>query len=605
MTRRSPNPIALCWLLLCLVVAAPTASAAGLSAEAERLWSQARSLINQGLQSGAIQPLKRAVELAPDSIPIHCDYQDLMMAQGYAVDLVEEYRVRRDKEPRQADWHYLYGRATGNPSLAKESFTKALELDPKHKWATQGLGGVAAVEGRLDEALEHYNAALAIDPGFAMAHNKVAGIHYARSELDLAKAAWTAAIDAAPTDYHAYLNLGAVLSMEGDLEGAADLLGKAVSRAPGNPLAYVNLGYVLFKLKRYDESLSNFSAALAINPRDRKVAGSKQLVQSVRDGTIPFEAFAPYEKALAAGVGDPKKAVQHFKEVLLLAPNFAAAHSNLGMAQLTLGEVDSGLAALRKAVQLSPEDPGLLYNLGFALLGTEQPALALPQLEKAHRLDPGDLDILSGLALSQLALGNAEESIRTFEKALELQPRDPVLWVQLASAQGSRGDLKAAAASARKALTIAPSFTSARLQLVAILQDDRLYDEALVELKPLEDLAPGHPQLAAQRASLESARDAHKETASVAGNVRLSRIVVTRKSQADKVEQRLASGASFEELARSFGEGAEKARSGDIGYMDPKELRAELAGPVQKLSVGGHVGPIALGGSWVFLKRTD
>ena len=581
------------------------AGSASVPDDASRLWSQARSLINQGLQTGAIQPLKRAIQIAPEVIPLHCDYQDLMMAQGFSVDLVKEYEGRLEKEPRVANWHYLYGRATGNPELAKEAFTAALALDSKHKWARQGLGGVAAVEGKLDEALEHYRAATALDPGFAVAFNKIAGIHYARGEFADAKLAWNAAIAADPSDYHAYLNMGAVLSMEGDLDGAAELLGEAVVKAPGNPLAYVNLGYVLFKLRRYDQSLANFSAALAINPRDRKVVGSRKLVESVRDGVMPFEAFAPYERALAAGVKDPKKAVQHFREVLLLAPSFATAHSNLGMAQLALGEVAEGLASLRKAVSLQSDDPGLLFHLGYGLMGTEDFSGALSHLKRAHKLDPGDLDILSSLALCQMALALSEDAINSFSKALELQPRDPVLWVQLASAQGSQGDLKAASESARRALTIAPGFTTARLQLVAILVEDRRFDDALNELAPLEKLAPGNAELAKQRTTIQSARDAHKETALKSGNVRISRIFVTNRRRADSVSKRLASGTSFEEVARDLGEGDERARSGDIGYLDPASLREELAGPVRGLKVGRWVGPISLGTAWVFVKRTD
>jgi len=528
-----------------------------------------------------------------------------MMAQGFAVDLIEDYRSRRDGAPTNADWHYLYGRATGDPRVAQEAFVRALELAPQHKWARQGLGGVAAASGNLDEALEHYRLAADIDPSFATAYNKIAGIHYARGQFDEAKAAWKSAIRVAPTDYHAYLNMGAVLSMEGDLDGAASLLGEAVARAPGNPLAYVNLGYVLFKLRRYDLALANFSAALAINPRDRKVVGSKRLVESVKAGRTPFEAFAPYEKALAAGSRNPKEAAQHLREVILLAPSFATAHSHLGMALLGLGEVEDGIDSLRKAVALEPGEPGLLFNLGYGLMGTEDYSGALSPLSDAQAADPGDLDILSALALCQMALSRPEEAIRTFGMALEIQPRDPVLWVQLASAQGSRGDLRAAAESAARALTIAPGFTTARMQRVSILKEDRRFTEALSEVKVLEAAAPGHPDLAKLRSSIEHARDAHQATASKSGHMRLSRIFVTSRSRADQVSERLAGGRSFEEMARKFGEGDEKARSGDIGYLAPSSLRSELVGPVQGLKRGRWVGPITLGGSWVFLKRTD
>jgi tetratricopeptide (TPR) repeat protein len=599
------DPLRLCFVaaIAALLLASP--ARAERSVEAERAWSQASSLIEQGLQRAAIEPMRRAIELAPDDVAIHCDYQDLMQAEGYGIDVVEEYRTRRDRSPDDPDAQYLFGRATGDPTAAREAFEKALELQPDHIWATQGLGGVAAVEGRLDDAVVFYTKALEIDPTRADVHNKLAGIHYARDDVDASIAAWRQAMELAPDDYHAWLNMGAVLSMQGDLEGAAELLAGAVQRAPGNPLAYVNLGYVLFKLQRFDESLANFAAALAINPRDRKVEGSRDLIRRVRDGRMPFEAFAPYEQALAATLGDPREAIQHFKEVILLAPDFSVAHMNLGLLQFAVGDSDEGMASLRKAVELDPDSVAARYNLGFVLMGQQSLGEAKTHLQRARDLDSGDVDAVSALALVLLGLGQVDASIRTYRQALELQPRDPVLWLQLSSAQAAQGDLKGSARSARKSLEIAPGFASARIQLVAILREDRRFDEALAELEPLEQMAPGHPDLAVQRTALEGARQAHEASAAAPGRIRLSRIYVREQADADEVWAKLTAGGSFEQLARSRGEGPEKARSGDIGFMDPTEMRPELAGPVGGLAVGETTDLIGLGTGWVIVKRTE
>lgn len=572
--------------------------------EAERAWRQASSLIEQGLQGAAMEPMRKAVELAPDDVQIQCDYQDLMKAQGYAIDVIEEYRARRDREPDDPDALYLYGRATGDPAIAGGAFARAVELDPGHVWAVQGLGGVAAVEGRLDDAVIQYQAALALDPTRADIHNKLAGIHFARGDSEAAKAAWTEAQRLAPDDYHAFMNMGAVLSMEGDLEGAAALLTEAVARAPGNPLAYVNLGYVLFKLQRYDDALANFAAALAINPRDRKVAGSRDLVIQVRDGRIPFEAFAPYELALAATATDPNQAIQHFREVLLLAPDFAVAHMNLGLLQFAIGDVDDGLVALRKAAELAPGDVAARYNLGFVLMGRQELPEAQQHLQAAVDLDPGDVDAVSALALVHLGMADTDRSMSLYRKALDLQPRDPVLWLQLSSAQAAGDQLGEAARSAREALAIAPGFTSARVQLVAILREDRRFDEALAALKPLEEIAPDHPDLAAQRAALEAAQASVEEAASVPGQVRLSRIYTTDRATADDLVGKLGAGGDFDRLARKYGEGAERARAGDIGFLVPSDLRSELADEVTGLQVGQTTPAVQVGSGWVILKRT-
>jgi tetratricopeptide (TPR) repeat protein len=574
------------------------------SLEADRAFRQAQSLIEQGLQGAALEPLRTARDLAPDDLVIHCEYQDLMTAQGFGVDLVEEYEARAARAPDDADALYLYGRSTGDPSLADTWFDKAIAVDDHHVWAIQGKGGVAAVEGRLDEALEWYARALAIDPTRADVYNKQAGIHYARGDYEGAMTAWKAALEHAPNDYHAYMNMGAVLSLQGDLERAEVLLAGAVERAPGNPLAYVNRAYVLLKLQRYEESIAGFYAALAINPRDRKVAGSLEFVQKLQSGEIPFEAFGPYEQALAASVRDPRAAVQHFREVVLLAPDFAVAHMNLGLIQVSIGDFDEGMVALRKAVELAPDNVAARYNLGFALLGTRQLLDALTQLLKARELDPGDVDVLSALGLAQLGLGDVSASIATHRKALELQPRDPVLWLQMATAQKELGDLGAAERSVRKALEIAPGFATARIQLVAILRQDRQFDQALAELKPLEELAPDHPDIAAEKAALESGRAVMREAAA-GGKIRLSQIMTRDAAVAEEVLRKLTSGGSFGMLASRYGTGPEAGRSGDIGYVDAEELRAEVSAAVRGLAVGDRTGVVDLGSVHLILLRTE
>lgn len=589
--------------VLAVVLSAPPALA-DRSVDAERAFSQAQSLIEQGLQNAALEPLRTARELAPHDIRIHCEYQDLMTAQGYGVDVIGEYEERARRAPQDADAAYLYGRSTGDPAIAGEQFDRALSLDPTHIWATQGKGGVAAAQGRLDEALEWFAKAIAIDPSRADVYNKTAGIHYARGDFEAAMTAWKSAIEHAPDDYHAYLNMGAVLSLQGDLERAEVLLGGAVERAPGNPLAYVNRAYVLFKLQRYDEAIAGFYAALAINPRDRKVAGSLEFVQKVQSGEMPFEAFAPYEKALAATVVDPAIAIQYFKEVLLLAPDFAVAHMNLGLVQVTSGQLQDGMASLAKAVELAPDNVAARYNFGFALMGTDQLGEAYTQLSKARDLDPGDVDVLSALGLAQLGRGDIAASIATHRQALELQPRDPVLWLQMATAQKSLGDLGAAESSVREALAITPSFATARIQLVAILRQDRQFDQALIELKPLEELAPDHPDIAAERAALQSARDAMVEAAA-GGKVRISQIMTSDAAVAAEVAAKLDGGASFGTVASRYGQGPEASRSGDIGYVDPTQLRAEVATAIAGLSVGERTGVLDLGGVQLILLRTE
>jgi len=587
-------------LLLLLLLSAASAVAADLPPEARQAWVRGHSLLDQGLKAEALEPLRDAASQAPSSaVVIHRDYQDLMRTQGSGQAVVEEYRQRSAEAPNDANLRFLFGRSTGDPATARREYEAGLAQEPDNKWCRQGLGGVAAAEGKLDEALQHYNAALALDPAFAEVHNKLANIHLARQDRPAAKAAWRAAMAADPADYHAYMNLGAVLSTEGDLPGATELLRAAAERAPGNPLAHVNLGYVLFKQAQYDDALAHFAVAEAVNPRDRSIAAARGLVEQVRSGAIPAEVLPPYEKALAASSTDPKLAIQHFKEVLLLAPNFAWAHQNLALAHSALGELEPAEAALRKAAELAPDDPAVRFNLGYLLLNLRKLPDAEAELRAAWRLDPTDVDALANLALAELGQGKVDDSLAHYREALGKRPGDPVLHLQESTALLAAGDIDASIQSARNALNLAPDFYSARTQLVSVLAEARRFDDALAELTWLEKAAPDHPDLRVLRAKLEAAGGAQADKA---GRIRLSRILLDDAALAQKLA---GGGGDFAALARTHGTGPERGRNGDIGYVDPGELRPELSAAVRDLSVGEVSAAVDLGGRWVILKRTE
>lgn len=57
---------------------------------------------------------------------------------------------------------------------AKESFERAISLDPKHYRAITNLGNLALESGNLDEAVSKYEQALKLNENFANAHHNLA-----------------------------------------------------------------------------------------------------------------------------------------------------------------------------------------------------------------------------------------------------------------------------------------------------------------------------------------------------------------------------------------------------------------------------------------------
>ena len=73
-----------------------------------------------------------------------------------------------------------------------------------------------------------------------------------------------------------------------------------------------------------------------------------------------------------------------------LDPGLADAYALLGLAQLSLGEQEKGLQAMKKAVELSPRNESYQFNLANALLQSGDSQEAIRHLKVCLNLRPGD-----------------------------------------------------------------------------------------------------------------------------------------------------------------------------------------------------------------------
>ena len=87
-----------------------------------------------------------------------------------------------------------------------------------------------------------------------------------------------------------------------------------------------------------------------------------------------------------------------------LAPDAAAAHDALGLAEMRLGEAKAAASALRRATELAPDEPLYWANLARALEASGDSAAAAAALARAHELGPNGAALLDALSdLPELA----------------------------------------------------------------------------------------------------------------------------------------------------------------------------------------------------------
>jgi tetratricopeptide (TPR) repeat protein len=155
-----------------------------------------------------------------------------------------------------------------------------------------------------------------------------------------------------------------------DYGSALALWSDTVAKSPGSVVARSNLGQALFQQNRVPEAMSEFEAALKINPAYPEThynLGSAQLQQ----GRLP-------------------EAISQFQEALRLKPGYAKAHNNLGSAMFQTGQVASAISEYEEALRLDPDNANAHYNLACAFLKLGRMPEAIGEFEAALRLNPAD-----------------------------------------------------------------------------------------------------------------------------------------------------------------------------------------------------------------------
>jgi len=116
------------------------------------------------------------------------------------------------------------------------------------------------------------------------------------------------------------------------------------------------------------------------------------------------------------------EAVSCFQRVLAFKPDFADAHSNLGVMLRLQGRIDEAVAHYEQALVFDPGHADAHSNLGDALLGQGRIDEAVVHFERALVFNPGHASAHNNLGLALVQQGRMDEALTHYERALRLKP---------------------------------------------------------------------------------------------------------------------------------------------------------------------------------------
>jgi len=199
--------------------------------------------------------------------------------------------------------------------------------------------------------------------------------------------------------------------------------------------------------------------------------------------------------AVLGTTGRKSEAVVANQTAVLLSPQDAAAHSNLGKSFQELGRLEEALASYTQAITLKPEFAEAQYNMGVLLQELGRLEEALASYTQAITLKPEFAGAHNNLGVSLQELGRLDEAEASSRQAIALKPDLAEAHNNLGVSLQELGRLDEAEASSRQAIALKPDLAEAHNNLGKTLYDLGRLQEALVsyaraiELKPDYDKA--------------------------------------------------------------------------------------------------------------------
>ncbi len=308
--------------------------------------------------------------------------------------------------------------------LAKQDLNNARGLKLNHAVECKFRGDLACRLDKYDEAIQDYARAIKFKPELAAD---------CKEKL--------------PREFHQKFEELVLISKHD----------RAVDANPKNATAYFERGNLYFKLKRYDEAISDYARAIELKPelsedcqknlpsdfyqrvekylKDANVyteRGKAHLKQENYDEAIrDFNQAVAVIKANCAeaynnlGIahykaGKYNEAIQDFSESVKLKPDYAEAYNNRGDTYYSKKNYEQAIEDYTAAVMHNPKFFEAYNNLGLAHYNSEKYDLAIQDYSEAIKIFNNYAPAYYNRACAYDKLGDKGKAIRDYAKAVEL-----------------------------------------------------------------------------------------------------------------------------------------------------------------------------------------
>jgi tetratricopeptide (TPR) repeat protein len=319
--------------------------------QAEVFYKLAVARYRDGRSGAAIDPLRRALALAPAFAEAQYLLGLSLRDAGRADEALAALNAATRLSPglleaREARADVLQGR--GQTARAVDELTALAALEPDRAERAVAVGAAFARAGQIDAAVLALGRAADRFPTSAAVFGALGGVWLREAEsgdsvaLGKALAALERAAGLPDAGAETFTSLGRARALAGDLDAAERHLRRAIERLPAPPGAYLHLAAVLERSGRWQEA------------RDVLVQYA-----TLESGTPAVANAAPRIGTLSMRIGDPHAAAYWFEKAIA-----EGGVSTMLLFRLAEAETDRGATAharelIEQGLALDPAHAGL------------------------------------------------------------------------------------------------------------------------------------------------------------------------------------------------------------------------------------------------------
>ena len=229
------------------------------------------------------------------------------------------------------------------------------------------------------------------------------------------------------------------LGNAGKYREAAAYLRRVIDLDPYHDRAWIELGTLYFAMEEYDNAISCYDYATAINDDDTdawKCKGDAYYAQQAYGKAAEcYLRPADYNGARSASqllaaadcyiqMDEYPEALSLFREILAMQPESSEAMEGVGLCEVVLKHGRSGIRYLRKALDINPESERAWFFLGQAYMDSGRVRSAIGAFSKCLRINPRQAAAHANMGVLHFDRHEFNAALRHFREAFLIAPDD-------------------------------------------------------------------------------------------------------------------------------------------------------------------------------------